>query len=172
MPEGLYNPKTFTEAEMPSFGVSVATSLVPVILMALRAVAEMVLPKGHSLLRFAEFFGDPVMATLIAVLIAIFTFGLNRGRTMDEVMGTITDSIKIIAMMLLIIGGGGAFKQVLVDSGVEQYIAGLMEGSNVSPILMAVDRRRAASGAGFRHRGGNHRRRHRRPADRHHRRQP
>ncbi len=95
-------------------------------------------PEGlYSLLRFAEFFGDPVMATLIAVLIAIFTFGLNRGRTMDEVMGTITDSIKIIAMMLLIIGGGGAFKQVLVDSGVEQYIAGLMEGSNVSPILMA-----------------------------------
>ncbi|SQI46240.1 Gnt-I system [Serratia plymuthica] len=122
---------------MPSFGISVATSLVPVILMALRAVAEMVLPKGHTLLRFAEFFGDPVMATLIAVLIAIFTFGLNRGRTMDEVMGTITDSIKIIAMMLLIIGGGGAFKQVLVDSGVEKYIAGLMEGSNVSPILMA-----------------------------------
>lgn len=137
VPEGLYNPKIFTEEEMPSFGISVATSLVPVILMALRAVAEMVLPKGHTLLRFAEFFGDPVMATLIAVLIAIFTFGLNRGRTMDEVMGTITDSIKIIAMMLLIIGGGGAFKQVLVDSGVEKYIAALMEGSNVSPILMA-----------------------------------
>jgi len=169
VPEGLYNPKIFTEEEMPSFGISVATSLVPVILMALRAVAEMVLPKGHSLLRFAEFFGDPVMATLIAVLIAIFTFGLNRGRTMDEVMGTITDSIKIIAMMLLIIGGGGAFKQVLVDSGVEKYIAALMEGSNVSPIL---DCGCAATGAGFRYRGGDHRRRHRGPVDRHYRRQP
>lgn len=122
---------------MPGFGVSVATALVPVILMALRAVAEMVLPKGHPILAYAEFFGDPVMATLIAVLIAIFTFGLNRGRTMDEVMGTVSDSIKIIAMMLLIIGGGGAFKQVLVDSGIEQYIAGIMHGSDVSPILMA-----------------------------------
>ncbi|MDW8846057.1 gluconate transporter [Erwinia sp. MMLR14_017] len=137
IPEGLYNKKTFTEAEMPGFGVSVWTSLVPVILMALRAVAEMVLPKGHSLLAYAEFFGDPIIATLIAVLIALFTFGLNRGRTMDEVMGTLTDSIKIIAMMLLIIGGGGAFKQVLVDSGVDKYIAGLMEGSTISPILMA-----------------------------------
>ena len=77
------------------------------------------------------------MATLIAVLIAIFTFGLNRGRSMDEVMGTITDSIKIIAMMLLIIGGGGAFKQVLVDSGVDKYIAGMMHETNVSPIFMA-----------------------------------
>ena len=137
IPEGLWNPKTFTEAEMPGFGVSVWTALVPVVLMALRAVAEMVLPKGHVLLPYAEFFGDPIMATLIAVLIAIFTFGLNRGRSMDEVMGTITDSIKIIAMMLLIIGGGGAFKQVLVDSGVDKYIANMMHATNLSPIFMA-----------------------------------
>ncbi len=122
---------------MPGFGVSVWTALVPVVLMALRALAEMVLPKGHALLPYAEFFGDPVMATLIAVLSAIFTFGLNRGRSMDEVMGTITDSIKIIAMMLLIISGGGAFKQVLVDSGVDKYIAAMMQESNVSPIFMA-----------------------------------
>jgi Gnt-I system high-affinity gluconate transporter len=137
VPEGLFNPKTFTEEEMPGFGVSVATSLVPVILMAFRAVCEMILPKGHPVLSYAEFFGDPVMATLIAVLIAIFTFGLNRGRKMDEVMATVSDSIKIIAMMLLIIGGGGAFKQVLVDSGIEKYIAALMDGSHLSPILLA-----------------------------------
>ncbi len=112
VPEGLYNPKIFTDKEMPSFGVSVSTALVPVILMALRAVAEMILPKGHSLLPYAEFFGDPVIATLIAVLIAIFTFGLNRGRSVESVMETLSDSIKIIAMMLLVIGGGGAFKQV------------------------------------------------------------
>jgi len=134
IPEGLWNPKTFTEAEMPSFGVSVWTALVP---MALRAIAEMLLPKGHVLLPYAEFFGDPIMATLIAVLIAIFTFGLNRGRSMDDVMGTITDSIKLIAMMLLIIGGGGAFKQVLVDSGVDKYIASMMHATNLSPIFMA-----------------------------------
>jgi len=137
VPEGLFNPKTFTEEEMPSFGVSVATSLVPVILMAFRAVCEMILPKGHPVLAYAEFFGDPVMATLIAVLIAIFTFGLNRGRKMEDVMETVSDSIKIIAMMLLIIGGGGAFKQVLVDSGIEKYIAAMMDGSTLSPILLA-----------------------------------
>ncbi|MDN4628350.1 gluconate transporter [Erwinia sp. PsM31] len=137
VPQGLYNPKSFSEAEMPTFAVSVWTALVPVVLMAVRAVAEMVLPKGHVLLPYAEFFGDPIMATLIAVLIAIFTFGLNRGRTMEQITDTLGDSIKIIAMMLLIIGGGGAFKQVLVDSGVDKYIASLMKGSSVSPILMA-----------------------------------
>ncbi|QWA11579.1 gluconate transporter [Sodalis ligni] len=137
VPEGLYNPKIFTEAEMPSFGVSVWTSLIPVVLMALRAVAEMSLPAGHPIRTYADFLGDPIMATLISVLIAIFTFGINRGRTVDQVMGSISDAVKIIAMILLIIGGGGAFKQVLVDSGVGTYIARLMTGSAISPLLLA-----------------------------------
>jgi len=96
------------------------------------------LPKGHSLLRFAEFFGDPVMATLIA-MIAIFTFGLNRHHTMDEVIDTITDSIPIPSPIgvLRSVGGGQRLQPVLVDSGVEQYIAGLMEGGNVCADLMA-----------------------------------
>ena len=128
IPEGLYSAKTFTEEEMPGFGVSVWTSLVPVILMAMRAVAEMILPKGHAFLGVAEFLGDPVMATLIAVLIAMFTFGLNRGRSMDQINDTLTSSIKIIAMMLLIIGGGGAFKQVLVDSGVGPALGEALTG--------------------------------------------
>jgi Gnt-I system high-affinity gluconate transporter len=137
IPEGLFNPKAFTEKEMPSFAVSVGTALVPVILMAVRAFAEMLLPKGHAGLVYAEFFGDPVMATLIAVLIAIFTFGLNRGRSINEVMGTIAGSVKVIAMILLIIAGGGAFKQVLVDGGVDKYIASIMHESRISPILLA-----------------------------------
>jgi len=137
IPEGLFNPRTFTEKEMPSFAVSIWTALVPVILMAVRALAEMLLPRSHALLVYAEFIGDPVMATLIAVLIAIFTFGLNRGRSIDEVMSSIADSVKIIAMILLIIGGGGAFMQVLVDSGVDRHIASIMHGSGVSPILLA-----------------------------------
>ncbi|MGU0016085.1 GntT/GntP/DsdX family permease [Escherichia coli] len=43
-------------------------------------------------------------------------------------------------MMLLIIGGGGAFKQVLVDSGVDKYIASMMHETNISPLLMASSR--------------------------------
>lgn len=137
VPEGLHNPKQFTEAEMPSFAISIFTTLVPVILMSGRAIAEMTLTKDHMILPYAEFLGDPVMATLIAVLIAIFTFGLNRGRSMDEVMDSLSSAIKIIAMMLLVIGGGGAFKQVLVDGGVENYVSALMQGANISPILLA-----------------------------------
>ena len=151
IPEGLYSAKTFTEEEMPGFGVSVWTSLVPVILMAMRAVAEMILPKGHAFLSVAEFLGDPVMATLIAVLIAMFTFGLNRGRSMDQINDTLTSSIKIIAMMhetnvspllmawsiaaVLRIALGSATVAAITAGGI---VAPLIATTGVSPELMVI----------------------------------
>jgi Gnt-I system high-affinity gluconate transporter len=137
IPAGLYNPKVFTEAEMPGFGVSVFTALIPVILMAVQAIAKMTLPSGSAILGYTGFFGDPVIATMLSVLVAIYTFGLQRGKEMKEVMATITESISAIAMIILIIGGGGAFKQVLVDSGVDKYIAAMMHGSGISPLVLA-----------------------------------
>ncbi|MBZ9686647.1 gluconate:H+ symporter [Clostridium estertheticum] len=137
IPKGLYNPKIFTDKEMPGFGISVFTALVPVILMAARAIATIVLPKTSPILSYTTFLGDPVIALLLAVLLAIFTFGLNRGKKMPEVMKTVSESIAAIAMILLIIGGGGAFKQVLVDSGVADYVALIMKGSSISPLVLA-----------------------------------
>lgn len=137
VPKGLYNPKIFTEEEMPSFGTSVFTALIPVFFMAVQAIANMTLPKNSIIVKYASFFGDPVIALLIAVIVALFTFGLNRKKKMDEIMQTVTEAITTIAMVLLIIGGGGALKQVLVDSGVSNYIAGAMKGSNMSPLLLA-----------------------------------
>lgn len=137
VPKGLYNPKIFAEEEMPSFGISVLTALIPVFFMAVEAVANMTLPKDSTIVRYASFFGDPVIALLIAVIVALFTFGLSRKKKMEEIMQTVADAITTIAMVLLIIGGGGALKQVLVDSGVSNYIAGAMQGSNISPLLLA-----------------------------------
>ncbi len=122
IPEGLYSAKTFTEEEMPGFGVSVWTSLVPVILMAMRAIAEMILPKGHAFLPVAEFLGDPVMATLIAVLIAMFTFGLNRGRSMDQINDTLVSSIKTIT-------AGGIAAPLIATTGVSPELMVIAVGS-------------------------------------------
>lgn len=56
---------------------------------------------------------------------------------MPELMNSVSESVASIAMILLIIGGGGAFKQVLIDSHVDKYVANLMEGSSMSPLLLA-----------------------------------
>lgn len=137
VPEGLYNPKTFSEEEMPSFGVSLFTALIPVFLMAASSIAKLALPKDSSLNILVNFVGNPDMALLIAVFIALFTFGINRGKKMKEIMDTVQQAVTTIAMILLVVGGGGAFKQILIDSGVGKYIVFLMAGSQLSPLVLA-----------------------------------
>ena len=42
-----------------------------------------------------------------------------------------------VAMVLLIIAGGGALKQVLIDSGISEYIVDILSTWNVSPLILA-----------------------------------
>jgi len=74
---------------------------------------------------------------LLSVLVAIYTLGLARGKKMTEVMNSVSTSIASITMVLLIIAGAGALKQILVDSGVSDYIGDLLRDTSISPLLLA-----------------------------------
>jgi Gnt-I system high-affinity gluconate transporter len=131
------NPRVLTDEEMPGAGISIFTALLPVILITLATILGMVLPAESQVLQIVEFVGDPVIAMLISVLVAIYTLGLARGKKMKEVMDSVGNSIAGITMVLLIIAGAGALKQVLVDSGVSEYIGDLLRGSTLSPLFLA-----------------------------------
>jgi Gnt-I system high-affinity gluconate transporter len=137
VPKGLYNPTVFKDEDMPSFSTSLLTALVPVFLMAIASITKLTFPPDATVNVIFSFIGHPDMALFISVGIAIFTFGLNRGKSMTEVMKTVEQSVIAIAMILLVVGGGGAFKQILVDSGVGKYIASIMAGSQLSPLVLA-----------------------------------
>lgn len=137
IPEGLHNPKTFTDAEMPGFGVSVFTALVPVVLMAASAIAKLTLAKDSSLYHLLTFLGTPDMALTIAVAIAIYTFGIARGKSIPDIMKIVENAVVTIAMILLVVGGGGALKQILIDSGVGKYIGEIAASADLSPLVMA-----------------------------------
>lgn len=131
------NPKVLTNEEMPGIRVSILTALLPIILIALATLADLFLPGESLLTKGIGFLGDPVIAMLIAVLVAIYTLGLARGKAMTEVMASVSSSISGITMVLLIIAGAGALKQVLVDSGVSEYIGNMLKDSSMSPLLLA-----------------------------------
>ena len=135
IPKGLFIPKTFEDHEMPGFVTSIITALLPVILIGIKTVVEIVAPDS-AVRPFTDFIGTASTALLISVIVAMFTFGLNRGKNMKEIMNIFADATAGIALILLIIAGGGAFKQVLLDSGIDQYIAGIMENTTLSPILL------------------------------------
>ncbi|RIO67968.1 gluconate permease, partial [Mammaliicoccus sciuri] len=76
-------------------------------------------------------------AMMISVMFAIFSMGFWRGKRIEETMASVTNSIYPIGMMLLIIGGGGAFKQILIDGGVGDTIKESFTNTSMSPLLFA-----------------------------------
>jgi H+/gluconate symporter-like permease len=74
---------------------------------------------------------------MLSVLISMVTLGTARGKSLSEVVSGTSASVKSIAMIILVIAAGGAFKQVIVDAGVGKAIAAMTQGINVSPIVMA-----------------------------------
>ncbi|WP_282178530.1 gluconate:H+ symporter [Maribacter stanieri] len=131
------NPVILKEEEMPGMANSIISALLPVILIAVAALAQFTMPEEFFLTKILVFMGNPAIAMLIAVLVAIYTLGLGRGKSMKEVMDTVGSAITGITMVLLIIAGSGALKQVLIDSGVSNYIGGILEQSSISPLILA-----------------------------------
>ena len=132
-----YNPIILKDHEMPKIGVSIFTALLPVLLIIISTLADNFLSDDFILKKILVFIGNPVIAMLISVLVAIYTLGLARGKKMTEIMDSVTKSISSITMVLLIIAGAGALKQILIDSGVSDYIGELMTGSAISPLILA-----------------------------------
>lgn len=129
--------KEFKLEETPGFGISVLTAMMPVILIAVATICSFVLSKTNPVNQFIQFVGAPDAAMLLSLLFAIWTMGLARSEKMSEISNSMTTSVKQIAMMLLIIGGGGAFKEVLVEGGISKYVSTLFSGTSISPILAA-----------------------------------
>ncbi|EIW3385316.1 gluconate permease [Staphylococcus pseudintermedius] len=133
--------KSFKDEELPSFGLSTFTALLPVLLMLFATLWQLISGhegKAHNTLESMIYFiGSAGTAMLIAVVFAVFSMGIRRGIPTKQVMNTLSQAIYPIGMMLLIIGAGGAFKQVLIDGGVGGAIEKIFTDVNISPILLA-----------------------------------
>lgn len=135
--KGFFNDKVFTEEEMPSLTVSLLTALSPVILLGCTAILKFFVVEDSLAGVIVYTLSDPIIAMLIAILVAIFTLGIFRGTPMKDLSWQISESIRSIAMILLIIAGAGALKQILIDSGVSEYIGSLLQGVEMSPLILA-----------------------------------
>ncbi|PVZ19797.1 MULTISPECIES: GntP family permease [unclassified Pseudomonas] len=122
---------------LPSFGVTLCTVLLPVFLMLLKTAADVALPADHIVRAWMDLIGHPITALLAALLLALYTFGAARGFTRDQVLKLLDKSLAPTAAIVVIVGAGGGFKQMLVDSGVGDVIGHLAVQAQISPILLA-----------------------------------
>jgi Gnt-I system high-affinity gluconate transporter len=121
--------------EIPSAFVSFLMALLPVLLIAVAALINLFSEEKNRLTEILIFLGDPVVALLLSVLTAGYLLGMQKGKTISEVMLLFGDAVAGIAMIMMIIAAGGAFKQVLTDSGVGDEIAALAKQYQFSPLI-------------------------------------
>ncbi len=123
--------------ELPGFGITLVTVLLPVALMLLKTFADVALDEKNVVRQWMDFIGHPITALLAALLLSLYTFGTARGFTAKQIMKFVDDSLAPTAAIVLIIGAGGGFKQMLVASGVGNAIGQMALHAQVSPILLA-----------------------------------
>jgi GntP family gluconate:H+ symporter len=120
----------------PSFAWTLITLLSPLVLMLSKAAADIWMGKGAQLRQTLDFIGDPVFALLIAVLLAMLTFGTTVGFSASVLTKKIGASLLPIVGVLLIVGAGGGFKQVLVDGGTGIAITKVALAAGLSTLLL------------------------------------
>ncbi|WP_255306720.1 gluconate:H+ symporter [Actinobaculum suis] len=121
----------------PSFAVSLFVPLSPALIMIAVTICNVFVDKESTLGQWLNFFGSSQVAMAIALLLAFVLFGTRQGHDMNWNMERFNSGVSSIAGVIMIIGAGGAFKQVVLDSGVGDYIGGLMTAGAVSPYIMA-----------------------------------
>lgn len=126
-----------TEPEkLPGAGISFFIILLPVLLMVLSVVAPY-LPIPSGFMKFLIFIGNSVIALLISCFAAFYFLGIRQGMNKNYISRLSHECLLPVGSIILIIGAGGGFKQILIASGVGTSIAQMAENISLSPIVLA-----------------------------------
>jgi len=124
------------ENKLPSFGFSLALILFPLVLVGLKTIGARFTTEGTALYQWLEFIGHPFIAILLACLVAIYGLAYRQGMEKEKVMQICGSALQPAGIILLVIGAGGVFKQVLVDSGVGPVLGNALTGAGL-PVALA-----------------------------------
>ncbi|MDJ0379964.1 gluconate:H+ symporter [Streptomyces sp. G-G2] len=136
-PQGAAAGNDEAPVHRPRFGATVATVLLPVALMLVKALVDIVVDdKANGVQKVTDVIGSPLIALLAAVIVGMFTLGRAAGFTRARLSVTVEKSLAPIAGILLIVGAGGGFKQTLIDAGVGRMILDLSQHWSVPALLL------------------------------------
>lgn len=133
----LITAEPIAEDKLPSIGVSFLSILLPVILMIIGTAAPYLTIFSQGVRNVLIFLGSPLLSLLIAVFFAFYFLGMRQGMDKESIKKFTEDCFLPVGSILLIIGAGGAFKQVLIASGVGDTIGSMSESLSLSPLVLA-----------------------------------
>lgn len=135
IPKKLYTQKLFREEELPNFTRSIVIAIMPICFILLKTIIDIITPNSKIRI-ITDFLGSAGPALFITFLIASIVLGITKGKKVKDIGNILQESTANIAMILLIIAGGGAFKEVLIESHIDKYVSGLMANMPLSPLLL------------------------------------
>jgi len=121
---------------LPSTANSFTSALLPVALLMITTLIPFFVVLPEAVAKVVTFLSEPAIVMLIALAVATYQLGTKQGKSVQQIMSVYAESVKDIAMILLIIGSAGALKQVLVDSGVSDQIAALLTNFEIHPLVL------------------------------------
>lgn len=121
--------------DLPPVSTCVMIALLPVLLIALPVALLPFIPEGNFMAGFLHSVGDPVLALLLTVAVSSYFLYWRRGKSTLVVMDHYTKAIESVAMIMLVIGAGGALKEVLTKTGVANEIAGFVTRNAFPPLI-------------------------------------
>jgi Gnt-I system high-affinity gluconate transporter len=131
-----FRKEPISDRELPSASLSFMASLLPVFLLAITTLLPFFMQPEGMTREVLTFLSEPSVVMLVAVIFAIFALGLGPNRNMDQVMAICVDAVRDVSIILLIVAGAGALKQVFTDSGVSQQIAERLGGWDIHPLVL------------------------------------
>jgi Gnt-I system high-affinity gluconate transporter len=135
-PLATFRAEDLPDEKLPGAANSFFTALLPVILLMVTAAFPYIGVTNPDIQKVVAFIGDPSIVMLLALIVGTYILGIRQGKTMSELGAIYADAIKDISLILLIIGGSGAFKQVLTDSGISNQIAAGLQSFNLQPLFL------------------------------------
>ena len=136
VPLKTFQPEDLPSDQLPGAFNSFITALLPVVLLMVTTVIPYFLPTTSGLLQANAFIGEGPIVMIIALAVATFSLGIGQGKKMKDIMSIYGDAVKDISIILLIIAGAGAFKQVFTDSGVNTEIGQQLQHVNLHPLVL------------------------------------
>jgi GntP family gluconate:H+ symporter len=122
-------------ARQPSLTATLVTILLPVLLMLVAAAAQTVMA-DTPVRSWVMFAGSPLVAMLIATVLALYTFGLACGFDRGRLLRFAEESLMPVASVLLVVGAGGGFGRMLDVANVDTAIAQATSGFRMSPLVL------------------------------------
>jgi Gnt-I system high-affinity gluconate transporter len=128
----LFNLKPIPKDKQPSLFESLLVALMPVFLLTLTSFIKKYAPDNQIIQLIAE----PYVGMLLSLLLAMYLLGIKQGKSIKEVSKQLEEAFKSCAVILLIIAGAGALKQILKDSGTSDYIGMQLQGFDINPLVL------------------------------------